>query len=741
MNKMLNNQSTYVSLMLTVFGFQADALASETHRKAHNQSMEEVVVSMPFVQKAAETSQPINILSGEALLEDVNNTLGGTLQGEIGINSASFGPGVGHPIIRGHTGNRVGILQNGVGTTDVANQSPDHAESVDVSLADRIEIVRGPASLLYGSGAIGGIVNIIDGRVPDRVPESTELLLEQTRNFNNDEDRTAFRIDAGKNNFAIHAEGFSRKNDNQEIPGFALDVAAIEALEEIQHGDEEHEEHEEEEEAENTLGFIGNSNGKSSGGALGFSFVGESGFIGFSVSALTNEYGLPPGSHEHAHGHEEEEGHDDDHDDDHDGDHDDHGEEHGEEEVDFVRLEMDKVRYDLRGGLKFGSGFIESVDAAFAFTDYTHDEVEFFSNGETEVGTTFDNEGYEGRVVAHHRGNDNWSGLFGIQLTNNDFVAAGEEGFIPESDIQNLGLFAFERYQTASFNIELGLRYDTNQVESGQCESDENAFSASGSILYDVNESSNVFFGMTNAVRTPSVEELFANVDNTTCGRPADDEALVLHAATNLLEIGNPNLTPERAQNFELGYRYHTGPITGEINAYANNIDDYIFLNVTGAEFEEQLLGEFTARDTKFRGLEARLSFDIYQSEQFGISGSVFGDQVHAKFDAGGNVPLIPASKVGAEIEFYGDQWTVHLRANNVFEQDNVGDFELPTDEYTLFSLYADYHWNMGNEGELKLFLRADNLSDEEVRNHASRLKNFAPEPGRTVKVGLRYRL
>jgi len=255
---MLNNQSTYVSLMLTVFGFQADALASETHRKAHNQSMEEVVVSMPFVQKAAETSQPINILSGEALLEDVNNTLGGTLQGEIGINSASFGPGVGHPVIRGHTGNRVGILQNGVGTTDVANQSPDHAESVDVSLADRIEIVRGPASLLYGSGAIGGIVNIIDGRVPDRVPESTELLLEQTRNFNNDEDRTAFRIDAGKNNFAIHAEGFSRKNDNQEIPGFALDVAAIEALEEIQHGDEEHEEHEEEEEAENTLGFIGN---------------------------------------------------------------------------------------------------------------------------------------------------------------------------------------------------------------------------------------------------------------------------------------------------------------------------------------------------------------------------------------------------------------------------------------------------------------------------------------------------
>ena len=728
MNTMLDIKKHSIPLVLSILSFQAQAQSSEAHREAHNHLMEEVVISMPFVQTAAETSQPINILSGEALLEDVSNTLGGTLQGEIGINSASFGPGVGHPIIRGHAGNRVGILQNGVGTTDVANQSPDHAESVDVSLADRIEIVRGPASLLYGSGAIGGIVNIIDGRVPDRVPESTELIIEQTRNFNNDEDRTAFRIDAGSGTFAIHAEGFRRENDNQKIPGFALDVAAIETLEAMQHGDEEHEE--EEEDPANTFGFIDNSNGKSSGGALGFSFVGEEGFVGFSVSALTNEYGLPPGSHEHNHGHEEEE--------DHDGEEE---EEHAAEEVDFVRLEMDKVRYDLRGSRNFGSGFIESVNAALAYTDYTHDEVEFFSNGETEVGTTFDNKGYEGRVVAHHRGNDNWSGIFGLQLTNNDFVAAGEEGFIPESDIENVGLFAFERYQTASFNIELGLRYDTNEVKSGQCKRDDRAFSASGSVLYEMNDASNVFFGITNAARTPSVEELFANIDNTTCGRPVDDEALVFHAATNLLEIGNPNLTPERAQNVELGYRYHTGPITGEINAYANNIDDYIFLNVTGAEFEEQLLAEFTARDATFRGLEARVSFDIYQSEQFGISGSVFGDQVRAKFDAGGNVPLIPASKVGAEIEFYGDQWTVHLRANNMFEQDNVGDFELPTDEYTLLSLYADYHWNVGNEGELKLFLRADNLSDEEVRNHASRLKNFAPEPGRTVKVGLRFKL
>jgi iron complex outermembrane receptor protein len=713
-----------VLLISAMFPGPSVATDSETHRKAHQHFIEEVIVSAPFSKSSAETSQPINVLAGEALLEEVANSLGATLAGEIGINSASYGPSVGHPVIRGHTGNRIGILQNGVGTTDVANQSPDHAEGVDVSLAERIEIIRGPASLLYGSGAIGGVVNVIDGKIPERVPESLEVFLEQTHNFNYSENRSVFSLDVGSENFAFHAEGFSRSNDNVEIPGFAIDEAAVEALEALLHGNEEEEE---EEELENTRGFIGNSNAESKGGAVGFSLVNDSGFIGLSVSRLANEYGLPPGTHAHAHAHEEGE--------------DSEEAEEEEEEVEFVRLELEKTRVDLRAGYELEGGFIDSLRFSFAQTNYEHDELEFFNTGEKEVGTTYTNEGYEGRFVLTHRAFGPWSGVAGVQITNNDFEATGEEGFIPRSEIKNLGFFAFEQYQGKRFNVELGLRYDSNQVQAGRCESDEQELSLSSSILYNINDSSNVFFGLTNAARTPSVEELFANVNGDTCARQSDNEDLVLHAATNLLEIGDPNLVPERSQNFELGYRFHTSRFTGEISAYVNDIEDYISLNVTGAEFEEQRLAQFIARDAEFKGIEAQLNITIYESELFGVIGSVFADTVLAEFTAGDNVPLIPAAKYGAEVEFYGERWTVHFHAIRVLEQDDFGEFELPTDGYNLLSMYADYHWDVGTDGELKLFLRGDNLGDEEVRNHTTRLKNFAPDAGRSIQLGLRYTL
>lgn len=754
-----------VALPILLFSSVSFAGGSDkTHHDHHGDHVEEIVVSAPFGKTAAETALPITVLAGEALLEEVANTLGDTLKEEIGINSSSFGPSVGHPIIRGHTGNRVGILQNGIGTTDVSNQSQDHAEGVEVSLANRVEIIRGPASLLYGSGAIGGVVNVIDGRIPEVVPEKPSVMFEQTYNDNGSENRSVFRVDAGSGNFAFHLEGFRRDNDNIEIPGFAIDELAVEAQEELlhdahgheedehegeEHGHEEDDHDHEEDEVENTFGFVGNSDSESDGGSIGFSFVTDRGFIGFSASRLDNDYGLPPGSHSHGHeedhdeehegeeheGEEEGEGHDEMAEDGH--DEDEHG--HGEEEVEFVRLDMEKTRYDLRAGLTFDDSWIESLNASFAYTDYSHNEIEFFEDGEAEVGTRFDNEGYEGRVTMQRRSSGLWSGVYGFQFTDNEFSAVGEESFIPKSDISNMGIFGFEQYQGDQFVVELGARFDSNDVETGRCESSETEFSASGSVLYELDDRSNFFVGLTRASRTPSVEELFANVDNTACGRPADDEELVLHAATNLLEIGNPNLSPETSNNFELGYRVFSGRVTGEISVYMNQIDDYIYLNVDGEEFEEQLIGEYVAGDAEFRGVEARLNMSLYESDNLRVNWSLFGDSVNAEFDAGGNIPRIPPSKIGTELEFFGDAWTFHVHAFNVSDQDDAGDFELTTDGYDLVSIYADYHWNLGNAGELKLFLRGDDLLDEEIRNHASLLKNYAPEPGRSYRVGLRF--
>ena len=750
---------------LTSSSSYADPSAADIHGDAHDKYLEEIVVSGPFQAKASDTLQPVNVLAGESLLEDVANSLGETLKEEIGINNASFGPGVGHPIIRGHTGNRIGVMQNGVGTTDVANQSPDHAEGVEVSLANRIEIIRGPASLLYGSGAIGGVVNVIDGRIPEVVPAKPKAVFEQTYNDNNSESRSLFRIDAGKGNFALHLEGFNRSSSNVEIPGLAIDTAAVEALDALRpahegegHDDHEGDEHEgddhddhddHDDEVENTFGFIGNSDSEATSGSIGLSFVTDRGFLGASVTQLTNRYGLPPGSHTHAHGDEhgmdhDEEAHDDDdheeelHDDDDHGDdelHDDHG-----EEVEFVRLDIEKTRYDLRGGLNFAQGWAESLKASFSYTDYTHDEVEYFDDGGSIVGTTYDNEGSEGRISLQRRTQGDWSGTYGLQFAKNQFSAIGEEAFIPQSDINNLGVFAFERYQRDRFNIELGLRLDKNKVETGSCERSETEFSASGSFLFDVNDTSNAFIGLTRAARTPSVEELFANVDNQSCARTADDEALTLHAATNLLEIGNPDLAPETSSNFEFGYRLYAERVTGEISLYTNQIDNYIYLNVDGSEFEEQLFGQYEARDATFKGVEGRVIFNVFASDKLSVNWSLTGDLVNAEFDAGGKIPRIPAAKIGSKLEFFGDQWVVHAHAFRVERQDETGEFEFETDGYNLVSIYADYHWDINTNGELKLFFRGDNLLDEEVRNHASLLKNFAPEAGRSFKIGLRYR-
>jgi iron complex outermembrane receptor protein len=204
------------------------------------------------------------------------------------------------------------------------------------------------------------------------------------------------------------------------------------------------------------------------------------------------------------------------------------------------------------------------------------------------------------------------------------------------------------------------------------------------------------------------------------------------------LEIGNTNLDSETSNNFELGYRKHSGSWTGEISGYYNKIDDYIFLDITGEEIEEQMVARYTARDATFKGIEAQFSYNLLESSETNAVFTVFGDMVEAEFDKGGNVPRIPSSKLGAELRYFGNNWSANARVTRHGEQDDVGRLELKTDGYTLLSAYADYHLPLGGDSEVKFFIRGNNLLDEEVRNHTSLLKNFAPEPGRSITLGFR---
>ena len=716
--------------VILITGYQVSAA-----EQAHNEDMlEEIVVTSAFGTSEAETGLPIGILAGEALREKAAGSLGATLRNEIGVAVASFGAGVGQPVIRGQGRNRVKVLQNSVGVGDAANNSPDHANGVEVFVADRIEVIRGPATLLYGSGAIGGVVNVIDNRIPTRLVEETEFEIEQSHNSVNDEDRTIFRLDASSGSFGFHLDGFKKESNNVEIDGFAVDEFAMEELEEhieetlgMHHDD--YDEHEEEE-FTNTNGFIGNSDSKASSVTAGFSYVTNRGFVGFSVSELDNEYGLPPGAHSHGH---HEEGHDDDHDEEH-------------EEVEFVRLDLEQTRYDFKSGLSFTSGWIESISADISLTDYQHGEVEYFEDGGSEVGTLYEREGYDSRFTLNHAQMGDWTGVWGLQLSDTEFSAVGEEAFIPKSDITSLGLFALERFSGTNYTVEIGARYEDNEVDAGlACDYDDSSSSISSSLLYDVNDESNFLVGISRSERSPGVEELYSNAANVedACGTidHNDDHGddLVLHAATNLLEIGNVNLDSETSNNFELGYRKYSGSWTGEISAYFNKIDDYILLDITGEEIEEQMVARYTSRDATFKGIEAQVTYNIFESSETNAVLTVFGDMVEAEFDRGGNVPRIPSSKLGAELRYFGSDWSAHIHVTRHGEQDDVGRLELETDGYTLLSVYADYHLQVGGESEVKLFVRGDNLLDEEIRNHTSLPKNYAPEPGRAITVGLRY--
>lgn len=684
--------------------------------------IEQIVVTAPFSSSVAETALPVGVLSGDDLTERVSNSLGDTLKDEIGVFSSSFGTGVGHPVIRGQSGNRVLVLQNGLGVTDASNVSPDHAEGVEAILADRIEVVRGPSTLLYGSGAVGGVVNVIDNRIPTTLPEPISIVAEQSRNSVNNQDKSVIRVDGSAGNVAFHADYFNRESNNVSIPGFAIDEAAAEAMEELLH-DEADEGHDEEEEAfENNNGFVSNSSAESSGGTLGASLVSDNGFVGFAVSRIESDYGLPPGGHDPHHDEDEEAAGD-------------------SEELEFVRIDLEKTRYDLRGEYRFSDGFFNAIKASLSYTDYEHAEVEFFEDGEQEVGTRYVNKGTEGRFTVSHNETAGWTGVWGLQLTDSYFYATGEEAFIPETDIGNVGIFAIERLERDKLTLELGARIDMNEVEAAaNCNLDESAISLGGSAIYDMTDQVNLIASVSRSERTPTVEELFSNVDSSTCARIADDEELVLHAATNLLEIGNPNLDNETANNIDLGVRFYGGTAEIEFNVYHNSIDDYIFLNLTGDEHEEMLFAEYQASDAAFTGLEGKVSWRVVESDTADVIFGVFADSVRARFDGGGNIPRVPPSKIGMELRLAADNWTVHWHTTRVNEQDNVSELELTTDGYTDMSLYADYHWRFGQRSELQLFARGTNLLNEEIRNHTSLVKNFSPDPGRALTVGLRFR-
>ncbi|MFT7176633.1 MAG: iron complex outermembrane receptor protein [Halioglobus sp.] len=691
-------------LLATLVGAASHAMAQNSTER-----LEHVLVSVPIHKKTSETALPVTVLSGEALRRAVASNIGETLNGMPGIASASFGPGVGRPVIRGQQGARAITLNNGIAAADVSSLSPDHAVSVEPMLAESIEVLRGPATLLYGGGAIGGVINVIDNRIPRASIEGVQGSVEYRNDSATSMDTATVKLEAGTGDFAFHFSGTTRDFDNQDIPGLAIDEVALEEQEELLGG--EHDEEHEEEEVENSNGFIANTDGDSDTYTVGASYqLGERGFVGLSYNSFETVYGIPPGSH----GHEEEEEHE--------------GEEEHEEEEEIIRIDLKQDRYDAQLHYHdLAPGLIDVARAFLTYTDYEHVELEG-----SEVGTLFERETWEGRLELVRETEDH--SVLGLQWRSDEFAAIGEEAYVPKTDSLEWGVFYVQDFHADDWQFEAGARADWVERDPDAMLADKEDFtsiSLSGAAIYTFNPAWSLGLAVSRSERAPAAEELFSNVDNS-------GESLVTHAATGIIEIGDPGLDKESAVNADVSLKWQAAQSWAELTVFYNRFDDYIFLLNSGTDADETPVYAYEQDDADFFGVEFQSSFHLADIAEGGLALEVFGDFISAEFDNAGDIPRLPPHRIGAKLAWTGSALGAYVRVVDAGDQDNPGDFETETAGYTRWDAGVDYSVTLANDVELLAFLKLKNISDEEIRLSTSFLRNFAPQAGESVEAGIR---
>jgi iron complex outermembrane recepter protein len=659
---------------------------------------DEVVVSAAADPRSQlEVAQATTVLLGEELDLRREATLGETLSEQAGVSSTSFGAGASRPVIRGLGGDRVRVLTEGLGSADASNASPDHAVSLDPLSAERVEVLRGPATLLYGSSAVGGIVNVFDGRIPDYLPEDgVSGRVEIAAGTVADERSGGVSLDGrGAGRLAWHVDYLRRKAGDYDIPGFA----------EAGHDDEAHEEGEHDEEEE-VFGRLPNSALDSESGAVGLSWVTDRGFLGVSYSGFDTFYGVP-GHHPHEEdGHEEDEHEED---------------EHGEEED--VRIDLRQRRIDLRGETVADFGIFRGAKLRFGVADYEHVELEG-----SEVGTLFTNESWEGRLELVQRtvetGLGPLTGSLGLQASRSDFVAAGEEAFVPPSVTDTLAVFAFEEIARGPLRYQLGLRWETSDIdpEGALPARSFDGLSGSAGFVWELRDGMSFNASLSRTERLPTATELFADGP---------------HAATRTFEIGDADLDVEDSLGLDVTLKAARHRFRGEIAAFVNRFDGFIFESFTGEEIDELEVVRFVQEDVEFRGFEVDLDFVLFDRDDRHLDLLVRGDWVRAELEDGSPLPRIPPVRASLGLSYHQDRWRGLVEARRVEEQDRVAANETPTDGHTLLNAMAGYRF-FTDRLVTDVILRGTNLTDEEARNHVSFLKDEVPLPGRNLSLILR---
>lgn len=703
--------------------------------------MEQVdVVGLPLHRSTIESAQPIAVLSGEELRGKQASTLGETLKNEISVHSTYFGPVASSPIIRGLDGPRVLVAQNGLDVSDASRVGSDHVVATEATTAQQIEILRGPATLFYGSGAIGGVVNIIDDRVPSSSESKVGLSI-QHNTVADENDLSAF-FTGGSNYVAVHVDGFWRDGDDYKIPGEAI----LETEEE--HEEEGHEEHAE--------GILENSASEGQGFNIGGSLLFDRGFVGLSYGRLERTYGVL--GHTDHHEEEEEEEHEDE-----------------EELEDSVIADLEQDRWQLINEWQLDGEFLSEINTRMGYTDYEHAEIH---GGVPE--TVFSNKTLQVRTDLLHQEFAGWRGAFSLESKNTDFEAVGEEAFTPPSETEQLSFALMEEKHDSDVLWQLGFRieqveltgeplelgHDDHEGEEGEEEHELIPFdsyrytpiSLSAGFVWDFMEGYNIGVAVTRAERAPSASELFSAGPHIGSGSYEVGVLLEIHQEGSEYHIeysGDADI--ETSRNIDISLRKFQGDFGFVLNAFYNQVDNYYFQRNTGllmnelaifSEEEEEPEGEeehehehaedlpvyvFEQSDADFYGLEAEFVWRLTPVVQM----KLWGDSIRARLDDGGFLPRIPPLRLGSQFSLSYRQWDANISAVHYFEQDNIADNETSTDAYTMLDAQVSYYLEPENL-EWVLFAKVNNITDEEARVHSSFLKDEAPLPGRGFAIGLR---
>ena len=687
------------------------------------------VHATPMHLSVMESATPVSVLSGETLRRQQAATLGDTLEKLPGVQSNFHGNVASTPIIRGLSGPRVLITQNGLDVSDVSRVGPDHAVASEASTAKQIDVLRGPATLFFGSGAIGGVVNVVDQRVPTSTETRGEFVLE-TQTVN-DQKLGTFNVTTGVDNIAFYADGFYRDSNDYETP-----VAP-----DIDDPDGAH--------------VVENSNEESNGFTLGTSYLFDQGYVGVAVERFEREYGVP-------------------------------GHSHGGDTSVFADLEQTK--YQLLGEYNFTNDFLQSVHFRAGYTDYEHAEVEGGL-----VGTTFSNETEELRVELLHKPMAGWRGGISLHYKGSDVFAQGEEAFTPPSEMEMFAVALMEERHFGDFLVQLGARAESVTLDASSVllpeldahehddehDHDEHAhdehehegsefirqfavdqeftpISLSAGVVYTINESYNVGVSLSRSERAPSASELLS------FGPHIGTRTYEIGALFDLSEEGEFVLSQtaidlETANNIDLTFRKTQGDVGFVFNAFYNQVDNYYFQEETGLfaesghdhDHDEEGHGEeehsedehsdelpvylFGSADAILHGFELQVAWQTTDNLKLDF----FADYVKARLKDGGALPRTSPMRVGSHVAYTLDNIRADLDITHFAKQDDISTFETETDGYTLVDASITYDIPLGDI-DLSVYLSGENLTDEEARVHTSFLKDIAPRPGRNFAFGVR---